>query len=56
MLVQTLHLISVYCSEEVIFARSLEDCGTVYDNSFDSFIIPTLIFFKVLFMVEVALL
>lgn len=44
-LVWILHLIAIYCSEEVIFARSSKDYRKVYDNSFDSFIIPTLNFF-----------
>jgi len=48
-LVRVLHLIAVYCSEEVMFARSSEDCRKGYDNSFDSFIIPTQNFSKVLF-------
>lgn len=48
MLVRMLHLIAIYCSEEIILVRSSEDCRKVYDNSFGSFSIPTLIL-KVLF-------
>lgn len=49
MLVRTLHLIGVHCIDGVMFARSSEDCRKVYGNSFDSFIVPTLNLFEVLF-------